>query len=158
MLLESEWVLRSGYGPPAEEVAAALHGLAGLPGVTVEEPPLLATALQWMAGGMDFADALQFAKADGCTAFFELRPQAGQGGGGMFVGECRRALIFCLATSQWNRSRAAWSKRSARFVESRRPAVSCRACAIAVAGRESAGLGRRRSDAAIHLRADNPKK
>jgi len=72
VLRETEWVLRSVYGLPAEKVVAALRGFAGLPGVTVEEPALIATALQWMAGGMDFADALHLAKADGCTAFLSF--------------------------------------------------------------------------------------
>lgn len=69
VLLESEWVLRSAYGLARDRIAAALRGLAGLPGVTVEDPLLLALALDWMAEGMDFADALPLAKADGCSAF-----------------------------------------------------------------------------------------
>ena len=72
VLLETEWVLRSGYGFSAQEIGAALEGLAGLPGVTVEDPPALAFALTGLARGMDFADALHLAKADGCSAFLSF--------------------------------------------------------------------------------------
>lgn len=73
MLLETEWVLRSGYGFSSEAIGAALAGLAGLPGVSVDEP--FAAALDGMASGMDFADALHLAKAEGCIAFlsFDLK-------------------------------------------------------------------------------------
>lgn len=70
--LESEWVLRSGYSFDTEQIAAGLSGLAGLPGVFVEEPARLATAIDWMRGGMDFADALHLAKAADCTAFLSF--------------------------------------------------------------------------------------
>lgn len=69
VMLESEWVLRSGYGFTVDQILNGLRGLAGLPTVTVEEPILLAQALDWMREGMDFADALHLAKSDGCSAF-----------------------------------------------------------------------------------------
>lgn len=72
VLLESEWVLRSAYGFAPERVVSALTALAGLPGVTIEEPALLAVALDWMGGGMDFADALHLAKSAGCDAFLSF--------------------------------------------------------------------------------------
>lgn len=72
VLLESEWVLRSGYDFAPLHISTALRGLAGLPGVTVEEPAVLARALEWMESGMDFADALHLAKAEGCTAFLSF--------------------------------------------------------------------------------------
>jgi predicted nucleic-acid-binding protein len=72
VLLETEWVLRSGYGFSAQEIGTALEGLAGLPGVTVDDPPALAFALAGLARGMDFADALHLAKADGCSAFLSF--------------------------------------------------------------------------------------
>ena len=68
VLLETAWVLRSVYGFAAREVAAALRGFAGLPGVSVENPPLLAEALAQTEGGMDFADALHLGAAEGCEA------------------------------------------------------------------------------------------
>lgn len=69
VVLESEWVLRSGYGFDTGQIADGLSGLAGLPGVSVEDPALLATAIEWMRGGMDFADALHLVQAEGCSAF-----------------------------------------------------------------------------------------
>ena len=68
VLLESEWVLRSVYGFAGREMAAALRGFAGLPGVSVENPALLAEALVRTEGGMDFADALHLGAAAGCEA------------------------------------------------------------------------------------------
>ena len=75
VLLETEWVLRSGYGFSSNAIEAALKGIAGLPGVTVADPLILAAALDGLAAGMDFADALHLAKAEGCTAFltFDLK-------------------------------------------------------------------------------------
>jgi len=72
VLLESEWVLRSAYGFSATQIAAALRGLAGLPGMTVEEPQVFARALEWHEGGMDFADALHLVKAEGCRSFLSF--------------------------------------------------------------------------------------
>ena len=70
--LESEWVLRSAYGFEPARIAAGLRGLAGLPEVMVEEPVLLAQAIDWMEGGMDFADALHLAKAGDCDTFLSF--------------------------------------------------------------------------------------
>lgn len=67
--LETEWVLRAGYQFSSGEIAAALRGLGGLPGVTLEAPAELAQALDWMGEGMDFADALHLARARHCSAF-----------------------------------------------------------------------------------------
>jgi predicted nucleic acid-binding protein len=72
VLLEAEWVLRSAYGYPPPEINEALRALAGLPRVTLEDPVLAATALDWMAEGMDFADALHLARTDNCVAFFSF--------------------------------------------------------------------------------------
>jgi predicted nucleic-acid-binding protein len=69
VLLETEWVLRRGYGFSRAEILDALVAFAGLPRVTLEDPALAARALDWMSRGMDFADALHLAKADGCEAF-----------------------------------------------------------------------------------------
>jgi predicted nucleic acid-binding protein len=72
VLLETEWVLRSGYGFAAERLVRALRDFAGLPGVTLEDPRLAATALDWAEQGLDFADALHLAAARGCTAFMSF--------------------------------------------------------------------------------------
>ncbi len=68
VLLESEWVLRSVYGLAAKEIVPALRGFAGLPGVSVETPSLLAEALARAEEGMDFADALHLGAAADCEA------------------------------------------------------------------------------------------
>jgi predicted nucleic-acid-binding protein len=68
VVLEAEWVLRSVYGHKGPRVAAALRAFAGLPGVSVEAPGRVATALDRAEAGMDFADALHLGAADGCEA------------------------------------------------------------------------------------------
>ena len=72
VLLETEWVLRRGYRFSREQVIAALAAFAGLPRVTLEDPALAAKALDWTRRGMDFADALHLAKAQGCKAFISF--------------------------------------------------------------------------------------
>ena len=68
VLLESEWVLRSVYEFSGEEVAAALRAFAGLPYVSVENPVMLAEALDRAENGLDFADALHLGAAARCEA------------------------------------------------------------------------------------------
>ncbi|HYE27575.1 MAG TPA: type II toxin-antitoxin system VapC family toxin [Allosphingosinicella sp.] len=72
VLLETEWVLRSGYGFAPERLVRALRDFAGLPGVTLEDPPLAALALDRAEQGLDFADALHLAAARDCTAFLSF--------------------------------------------------------------------------------------
>jgi len=69
VLLEADWVLRSAYGYGPADVAAAFATFAGLPGVTIEDPDLLASALALVGDGLDFADALHLGRAQGCEAF-----------------------------------------------------------------------------------------
>ena len=69
VLLETEWVLRSVYGFSARACAKALSGFAGLARVTVEDAAVAAKALGWVEKGVDFADGLHLAKAEGCEAF-----------------------------------------------------------------------------------------
>lgn len=69
VLLETEWVLRSAYGFEPGLIVEAMRGLVGLPGVTVENPSQLAQALDTMADGMDFADALHLSASSACEAF-----------------------------------------------------------------------------------------
>ena len=77
VLLETEWVLRRVYGYRPAGLLEALLAVAGLPRVTLEDPALAAQALEWMSGGMDFADALHLAKASECEAFVSFdRPLA----------------------------------------------------------------------------------
>lgn len=72
VLLETEWVLRSGYGFAAGRLVRALRDFAGLPGVTLEDPGLAARALDWAEQGLDFADALHLGASQGCTAFLSF--------------------------------------------------------------------------------------
>ena len=69
VLLEAEWVLRSGYAFSRPAVLEALNAICGLPGVILAEPSRVMTALGWMKAGMDFADALHLAATEGCDAF-----------------------------------------------------------------------------------------
>lgn len=69
VMLETEWILSAGYRLSPPEIAAALRGLGGLTGVTLEEPAEVAQALDWMVEGMDFADAMHLARSGHCSAF-----------------------------------------------------------------------------------------
>jgi predicted nucleic-acid-binding protein len=63
VLLETEWVLRGAYGFARNAIAAALRDFAGLPNVTLENPAVVAQALDGFDHCMDFADALHLAAA-----------------------------------------------------------------------------------------------
>jgi predicted nucleic-acid-binding protein len=69
VILESEWVLRSTYGYSAERIVRAFEVFLGVPSVILEDPTLVAQALDWTLGGMDFADALHLGSAQGCSEF-----------------------------------------------------------------------------------------
>jgi predicted nucleic acid-binding protein len=69
VVLETEWVLRSVYDYDSARVCAALRAFAGLPRVSLEDPALVATALDRTAQGLDFADALHLGRAEDCDAF-----------------------------------------------------------------------------------------
>ncbi|MCY3853245.1 MAG: type II toxin-antitoxin system VapC family toxin [Gammaproteobacteria bacterium] len=75
VLLETAWVLRSVYGFAGEEVAVALRAFSGLPSVAVEDPALLAVALDRAEKGMDFADALHLGAAAHCEMMFTFDRQ-----------------------------------------------------------------------------------
>lgn len=69
VLLESEWVLRTGYRFKGEQLAAALSAFCGLPHVNLESADRIRKAIDWARQGMDFADALHLAAAEDCDAF-----------------------------------------------------------------------------------------
>ena len=69
VILETEWVLRSLYGFPQARIINALRDLAGIDGVTLENPARVAEALNLAETGLDFADALHLAHAAHCDAF-----------------------------------------------------------------------------------------
>ena len=61
-------MLRSVYGLKPVGAAKALRAFAGLESVTLEDAPLVGKALDRVSQGMDFADALDLAKAETCAA------------------------------------------------------------------------------------------
>jgi predicted nucleic-acid-binding protein len=69
VLLETAWVLRSLYGFGVIEVNEALKGFAGLSNVRVEDAMAVASAFEWTAMGIDFADALHLASSAGTNRF-----------------------------------------------------------------------------------------
>jgi predicted nucleic acid-binding protein len=69
VILEVEWVLRSGYGFDRVKVAKAFRAFAGLPQVIVQDRAALDAALISTEAGMDFADGLHLAQAGQSEAF-----------------------------------------------------------------------------------------
>jgi predicted nucleic acid-binding protein len=69
VVLEVEWVLRANYRLARPAILQALRNFAALPTVAVEDPAILAQALDWAGQGMEFADALHLASASSCDAF-----------------------------------------------------------------------------------------
>jgi predicted nucleic-acid-binding protein len=69
VVLETEWVLRYRYGFDREAFVVSLRAIAGLPHVHVEDASVVAQALDWYAGGMDFADALHLASSQTADQF-----------------------------------------------------------------------------------------
>lgn len=69
VLLETEWVLRGGYGLARAEVVRLLRALLGLPDLATEDPQRIARALEWHEGGIDFADALHLAASTRAERF-----------------------------------------------------------------------------------------
>lgn len=69
VLLEAEWVLRSGYEYARIDIISALRSFGGLAGVTLENPHAAAQALEWAEAGMDFADALHLASSSRYGSF-----------------------------------------------------------------------------------------
>ena len=70
VLLESEWVLRSGYGFDRADISLAFRRFLGLPNVAPDAPAAVAAALDAYDAGLDFADALHLAAAPRAKAFF----------------------------------------------------------------------------------------
>jgi predicted nucleic-acid-binding protein len=69
VILETEWVLRRLYRFPRSRVARALTALVALPNVRCEDEAAVLDALEWAAGGLDFADALHLASAGPAQEF-----------------------------------------------------------------------------------------
>jgi predicted nucleic-acid-binding protein len=69
VLLETEWVLRYGYGIAPPSIAKAFLALMGLPNVTMEDAPTVHQAIGMLAKGIDFADALHLASSAAAERF-----------------------------------------------------------------------------------------
>jgi predicted nucleic-acid-binding protein len=69
VLLETEWVLRRLYRLERKAVVSAFRKVSGLANVEIEHPLVVAQALQWCDGGMDFADALHLASSHASEKF-----------------------------------------------------------------------------------------
>ena len=69
VLLETEWVLRRLYRLDRATVVSSFRKLSGLGNVELEQPLVVAQALQWCEDSMDFADALHLASSHGASKF-----------------------------------------------------------------------------------------
>lgn len=69
VVLECEWVLPRAYALQPGEIAGAFGMLMGLPQLSVSEPEVLRSALDYYRGGIDFADALHLAGSPAAKAF-----------------------------------------------------------------------------------------
>ncbi len=82
VLLETEWVLRSGYRFATRDILSALRYLLGISNVEVEDEAAVRQAINWYEAGMDFADSLHIASAgsgrDFATFDAALRRRAGK--------------------------------------------------------------------------------
>jgi len=67
VLLELEWVLRGYYQSPPSEVLTVLRHLQSLPNVEFEDRLGVDWAINALAGGFDFADALHHASYRQCA-------------------------------------------------------------------------------------------
>lgn len=63
VVLELEWVVEQ----PAGKVLDCLAHLIALPGITIEDPEQVETALRHCRAGADFADALHHAASHACS-------------------------------------------------------------------------------------------
>lgn len=69
VVLECEWVLRYAYDFKQPEITTAFQSLFGLPNVHLENPSVIANAIEWHQNGMDFADAIHLALSEEAEAF-----------------------------------------------------------------------------------------
>ena len=82
VLLETEWVLRAAYGYPSAQVGAAFRAFAGLSRVTLEDPALVATALEWDSARNGLRGRSPFGESRGLRSLCQLRQAACQGSQG----------------------------------------------------------------------------
>lgn len=63
VLLEFEWVLRGFYGLEPAELERTFRAILGVEHWVVEDRAQVLRAVNWLAAGLDFADALHLARA-----------------------------------------------------------------------------------------------
>jgi predicted nucleic acid-binding protein len=69
VLLETEWVLRSGFGLAKADVIEKLQRLVSLPNVEIDPNGVVDRALTWAGNGLDLADALHLASTPSDATF-----------------------------------------------------------------------------------------
>jgi predicted nucleic-acid-binding protein len=69
VLLELEWVMRGVYELPAKDISRVLRALAGIRHVTLEDRDAVLAAIDAFDKGLDFADALHWARSTRAAAF-----------------------------------------------------------------------------------------
>jgi predicted nucleic-acid-binding protein len=69
VVMELEWVMRGFYELPPGAFCTAVRHLLGVPHVTVEDWEAVSDAVDLHEAGLDFADALHWAKSRHCTEF-----------------------------------------------------------------------------------------
>jgi predicted nucleic-acid-binding protein len=69
VLLETEWVLRHGYGIGRSHIIIGFQKLLGLSNVNVEDPDSIYQAISWYENKFDFADALHLASSRRSISF-----------------------------------------------------------------------------------------
>jgi predicted nucleic-acid-binding protein len=69
VILECEWVLRYAYHFKQTEIMNAFKSLFGLSNVQLQDPVVIADAIEWHQNGMDFADAIHLAQSKDSEAF-----------------------------------------------------------------------------------------
>ena len=72
VILELEWVLRSGYAYSQPVIAQTIEKIAALENVVMGERDAVINAAAKLAHGWDFADALHHALSHGCDDFVTL--------------------------------------------------------------------------------------
>ena len=69
VILECEWVLRYAYRFEQAEIIMAFQSLFGLSHVQLQDPLVIADAIEWHQNGMDFADAIHLAQSKESESF-----------------------------------------------------------------------------------------
>ena len=91
VILEAEWVLRDAYEMPRDEVIRELRRFCGLERVTVGAAEAVERALALAEAGVDLADALHVALAEGCEAFITFDKKLARRAKGLIDVEVRLA-------------------------------------------------------------------